>query len=248
MVPRWDAPSQVAALTTVRYGGHSVGPYGDGAGGGGLNLALHVGDDEAAVMRNRALLRESLPSEPVWLNQVHGNVVVDAADAVSGVAADAIIASRPGLVCAVQTADCLPVLLADTAGRVVGAAHGGWRGLASGVLENTVERMRAAGAEHIVAWRGPAIGPQKFEVGEDVLQAFLPRHPRAADAFRAIEGSAGKYLADIYALARLLLQQAGVDEVGGGHACTVSDPTYYSYRRDRVTGRMASLVWIRDPA
>lgn len=247
-MPRWDAPSSVAALTTVRYGGHSIGPYGDGAGGGGLNLALHVGDDEASVLRNRALLREHLPNEPVWLNQVHGNEVVDADGAANGVAADAIIASRPGQVCAVQTADCLPVLFADAAGVVVGAAHGGWRGLASGVLENTVERMRAAGAQDIVAWLGPAIGPQKFEVGEDVRQAFLPRHARAEAAFRAILDKQGKFLADIYVLARFLLQQAGVNEVGGGHACTVSDGAYYSYRRDRITGRMASLVWIRDRA
>ncbi len=236
----------MAALATVRYGGCSIGPYGDGLGGGGLNLALHVGDDEAGVMRNRALLREHLPAEPVWLNQVHGNVVVDAAEAQSGVAADAIIASKPGLVCAIQTADCLPVLFADEAGKVVGAAHGGWRGLATGVLENTVARMRNAGANNIVAWLGPAIGAQKFEVGEDVRQAFLPRHARAADAFRAIDAQSGKYLADIYMLARLLLQEVGVVDAAGGHACTVSDPTYYSYRRDRVTGRMATLVWIRD--
>jgi YfiH family protein len=246
LTPRWDAPANVAALTTLRYGGHSLGPYGDGLGGGGLNLALHVGDDEAHVMRNRALLCAQLPAEPVWLNQVHGNAVVDAADAATGATADAIIATQPGQVCAVQTADCLPVLLADAKGRAVGAAHGGWRGLASGVLEHTVARMREAGAQDIVAWLGPAIGPQKFEVGEEVLQAFLPRHARAADAFLAVEGRPGKFLADIYMLARLLLQQAGVDDAGGGHACTVSDRNYYSYRRDRVTGRMATLVWIKD--
>ncbi len=246
LTPRWDAPHNVAALTTVRHGGFSTGPYGDGLGSGGLNLAMHVGDDEASVMRNRALLRQHLPAEPVWLNQVHGNVVVDAAEAQSGVSADAIIASKPGLVCAIQTADCLPVLFADEASHVVGAAHGGWRGLASGVLENTVARMREAGAQNIVAWLGPAIGVQKFEVGEDVRQAFLPRHARAIDAFRALEAQSGKYLADIYMLARLLLQEVGVVDAAGGHACTVSDPTYYSYRRDRVTGRMASLVWIKD--
>jgi YfiH family protein len=247
-MPRWDAPASTAALTTVRYGGCSSGPYGDGAGGGGLNLALHVGDDEASVLRNRSLLRAHLPAAPVWLNQVHGNVVVDAADALGGVSADAIIASKPGLVCAVQTADCLPVLFADFTGAVVGAAHGGWRGLAAGVLENTVERMRSAGANDIVAWLGAAIGPQKFEVGDDVRQAFLPRHPRAEAAFRAIDGQPGKFLADIYTLARFLLQQVGVDEVAGGHACTVTDRTYYSYRRDRVTGRMATMVWIKDRA
>ena len=246
LTPRWDAPQHVAALTTVRYGGCSAGPYGDGLGGGGLNLALHVGDDEAGVLHNRALLREHLPAEPIWLNQVHGNAVVDAATAQNGTPADAIIASKPGQVCAIQTADCLPVLFVDAAGGVVGAAHGGWRGLALGVLENTVARMREAGAQDIVAWLGPAIGPQKFEVGEDVRQAFLPRHARAGDAFRAIEAQSGKYLADIYMLARLLLQEVGVVDAAGGHACTVSDPTYYSYRRDRVTGRMASLVWIKD--
>jgi YfiH family protein len=247
IVPDWAGlPPAVGALSSTRRGGVSAAPYDDGAGGGGLNLGLHVGDDAAAVGRNRARLRAVLPSAPVWLNQVHGAHVVDAA-AVAGVPdADASITSRPGVVCAIMTADCLPVLFADNAGAVVGAAHAGWRGLAQGVLQNTVARMREAGAADITAWLGPAIGPQAFEVGPEVRAAFADADPAAAAAFAARPG--GKYLADIYLLARLALAACGVREVSGGGLCTVGDAArFYSYRRDRATGRMASLVWIRPP-
>jgi YfiH family protein len=248
IVPDWAGmPAAVGALSTTRRGGVSAGAYGDGDGGGGLNLGLHVGDDVRAVMQNRALLRAQLPGAPVWLNQVHGADVVDAG-AVEGVPdADASIATRPGVVCAIMTADCLPVLLADHAGAVVGAVHAGWRGLAQGVLQNTVERMRVAGAGDITAWLGPAIGPQAFEVGAEVRAAFADVDPAAAAAFVARPG--GKYLADIYQLARLALAGCGVRQVSGGGFCTVGDAArFYSYRRDRVSGRMASLVWIRPPA
>jgi YfiH family protein len=247
IVPDWPGmPPSTGALSTTRRGGVSLAPYGDGAGGGGLNLGLHVGDDGDAVLRNRALLQAQLPGAPVWLNQVHGAVVVDAA-AVEGVPeADASFTTRPGVVCAIMTADCLPVLFADRAGAVVGAAHAGWRGLAQGVLQNTVARMRDAGAGDITAWLGPAIGPQSFEVGDDVRAAFADSDPAAAAAFVAQPG--GKYLADIYRLARLALAGCGVGQVGGGGFCTVVDAgRFYSYRRDRATGRMASLVWIGPP-
>jgi YfiH family protein len=251
IVPDWPGmPVSVGALSTTRRGGVSGGRYGDGeidGAGGGLNLGLHVGDDVAAVMQNRALLQACLPGAPVWLNQVHGANVVDAA-AVRGVPdADASFTTRPGVVCAIMTADCLPVLFADRAGTVVGAAHAGWRGLAQGVLQNTVMRMREAGAGDITAWLGPAIGPRAFEVGAEVRAAFAGADPATAAAFAAQAG--GKYLADIYLLARLALAGCGVRQVGGGGFCTVDDAArFYSYRRDRVTGRMASLVWIRPAA
>jgi len=242
--PEWSAPPNVGALVTTRFGGCSLPPYDDGAGGCGLNLGTHVDDDARRVAINRHFLRGYLPNEPIWLAQVHGNTVVDAAEAKSGTEADAIISTRKGLVCCIQTADCLPVLFCSTDSKVVGAAHAGWRGLASGVLENTVARMRTSGAKDIVAWMGPAIGPQRFDVGEDVRAAFADKDARAAAAFQPYPGRAGKYLADIYALARLRLQDAGVQHIQGGGLCTVSDPRFYSYRRDHVTGRMASLVWI----
>lgn len=248
IIPDWDAlPANVGALSTTRRGGVSAAPYGDGAGGGGLNLGTHVGDAPEAVQGNRALLRRLLPNEPVWLTQVHGTKVVSAAVAVgSPVEADASIAAQSGLVCAIQTADCLPVLFCDVAGRVVGAAHAGWRGLAGGVLENTLAKMRDAGADEITAWMGPAIGPACFEVGQDVFDAFISRDARMADAFHPIQGHQGKYLADIYSLARTTLRNAGVGRVYGGGRCTVSEAgLFYSYRRDKVTGRMATLIWLK---
>ena len=245
IIPEWPmAPANVGAMSTTRRGGASLAPYDDGTGVGGLNLGTHVGDDPDHVRVNRALLRTLLPSEPAWLSQVHGTTVLDAEDAGGAPEADASIATRPGVVCAIQTADCLPVLFCDLQGRAVGAAHAGWRGLAKGVLENTVARMRDAGATEIIAWLGPAIGPQCFEVGQDVHDAFVARNQGMDVAFRP--HTAGKYLADIYALARIALREVGVVEVFGGGLCTVSDNArFYSFRRDRVTGRMASLIWLK---
>lgn len=270
LIPDWpELPPNIGALSTLRGGGVSLAPYDDGAGGGGLNLGTHVGDDPAAVAQNRARVRLLLPAEPAWLTQVHGTTVLDAAgvhsafqvtpseasapqtDALRASSpeaaapqADASIAGKPGVVCAIMTADCLPVLFADTDGRVVGAAHAGWRGLAAGVLENTVAAMRAAGAGEILAWLGPAIGPQNFEVGEEVRQAFMDADERASAAFLPYINVSGKYFADIYQLARLALQRQGVSRIAGGGFCTVADRVrFYSYRRDGVTGRMASLIW-----
>ena len=247
IIPEWaGVPDNIGALSTTRAGGTSIAPYDDGAGGGGLNLGIHVGDDPDAVRRNRVILRTALPSEPVWLSQVHGARVIDAAT-VSGVdEADASISTRPGVVCAIQTADCLPVLFCDKGGRAVGAAHAGWRGLAGGVLENTVAKMRDEGASDIAAWLGPAIGPQSFEVGQDVYDAFAGRNAAMAQAFKVISGSPGKYLADIYFLARQVLGRVGVHRVSGGGLCTVTEQKrFYSFRRDKVTGRMASLIWLK---
>ena len=237
-------PASVSVLSTTRQGGVSEAPYDDGAGGGGLNLGTHVGDTEHAVTHNRALLRQQLPSEPVWLTQVHGARVINADHPQTTIQADACIATRAGVVCAIMTADCTPVLLADSRGRVVGAAHAGWRGLASGVMETTVNAMRDCGAEEILAWLGPGIGPQAFEVGEDVLDAFA--HLQAdASVFRAIADRPGKFLADLPALAKRALAEVGVTQVSGGEHCTVTDPKrFYSFRRERTTGRMASMIWL----
>jgi len=247
LLPDWQgAPSWVGALSTLRSGGVSLAPYDDGAGGGGLNLGTHVGDDPAAVAQNRARLRALLPLDPAWLTQVHGNIVLDAAHVQGAPEADASIAVGPGAVCVIQTADCLPVLFCDSQGRVVGAAHAGWRGLAAGVLENTVAAMRAAGAGDILAWLGPAIGPACFEVGEEVRQAFVDGHAEASAAFVPNLNAPGKHFADIYQLARLLLRRQGIAKISGGGFCTMTDAArFYSYRRDRTTGRMASLVWLQ---
>src|SRR5450830_937661 len=232
LIPDWpNAPDNVGALSTLRRGGHSQGSYSDDAGGGGLNLGMHVHDTPEHVEHNRYLLRSILPAQPAWLNQVHGINVVDAAgvaDASVTPSADASVATAPGVVCAMMTADCLPVLFCDVGGQVVGAAHAGWRGLAAGVLEQAVVAMRARGAEEIQAWLGPAIGPQQFEVGQDVLDAFVAIDVAARKAFTPIAGRQGKFLADIYQLARHRLAQVGVVRITGGDLCTVSDQRCYS--------------------
>ncbi|MEO0313918.1 MAG: hypothetical protein RI928_374 [Pseudomonadota bacterium] len=261
-----DLPSGVGVLSTLRSGGVSAGRYGAGGAhvaseareseagklgesGGGLNLGLHVGDDPAAVEQNRRLLRAQLPAEPSWLAQVHGTRVLDLSSEYDGQGpseADASISSRPERVCTIMTADCLPVLLADCRGTYVGAAHAGWRGLAQGVIEQTVAAMRASGADQLTAWLGPAIGPEAFEVGIEVRRAFAHLGPRAEAAFKPVPGKADKFLADLAELARIVLLRSGVTQVSGGGDCTVSDPAkFYSFRRDQITGRMASLIWIR---
>ncbi len=255
IVPDWPAPARVRGLSTTRHGGVSVGPYGlAGGAAGGLNLGTHVGDDPAAVAANRQQLASRLPAMPRWLEQVHGCGVVTADDASGNDVpqADASIATTPGHVCAIMTADCLPVLLCNTAGTVVGAAHAGWRGLCDGVIEATLSRMaaRANAQTQWLAWLGPAIGPDAFEVGAEVREAFLQRaqaDEQAAVDAAFVAGAPGKYLADLYALARIRLARAGCTQVSGGNTCTVSDADrFYSYRRDRTTGRMATLVWLED--
>ncbi len=246
IVPQWPGlPASIGALSTQRSGGVSVAPYDDGQGGGGLNLGVHVADAPDAVAANRARLRSLLPAEPAWLTQVHGTRVLDAAAVRDAPQADASIASRAGAVCVIMTADCMPVLLADANGKVVGAAHAGWRGLAGGVLEATVAAMRAAGADELTAWLGPGIGPSHFEVGAEVPAAFDHLGTEAAGAFVPLAGMPGKFLGDLPQLARMALARVGVHAVHGGADCTVSDASrFYSYRRDRVTGRMASLIWM----
>ena len=246
LIPKWHAlPDKVGALSTLRSGGCSLTPYDDGSGKGGVNLGLHVGDDPAKVLHNRSLLRSYLPAEPAWLTQVHGNLVLDASEVQGVPQADASFTTQSGVVCAILTADCMPVLLCDSKGRVVAAAHAGWRGLAGGVLENTVQAMRQAGGVDLMAWLGPAIGPQQFEVGEDVRAAFAHLGYPAMRAFTAIKNFPGKYLANLPLLVQLVLARVDVKTITGGNDCTVSDPQrFYSYRRDRITGRMASMIWI----
>ena len=235
IIPDWPAPANVRALMTTRTGGLSAGPWAS------LNLGDHVGDDPRCVAANRARLCAALPAAPAWLKQVHGTCVVEATGGTAE--ADASVSRTPGQVCAVLTADCLPVLFCDRAGSVVAAAHAGWRGLANGVLEATVAAMRVPPGE-IRAWMGAAIGPTAFEVGEDVREAFLERHPDTASAFASPDAH-GKWRADLYTLARIRLAHAGVQAVSGGGHCTFSEPSvFFSYRRDGVTGRMASLIWL----
>jgi YfiH family protein len=238
LVPEWPVPSRVRVISTLRTGGASEGPYAS------LNLAAHVGDDPRSVSKNRRRLREvaGLPCEPLWLEQVHGCDVAVQAGGAGPPRADASIATGPARVCAVMTADCLPVVLANRAGTCVGLAHAGWRGLAGGVVEATVAALGSDPAE-IVAWLGPAIGQGAFEVGPEVRQAFVDRLEGAAGCFAA--NGRGRFQADIYGLARLVLARAQVGSVHGGGWCTASDRArFYSYRRDGVTGRMATLAWL----
>lgn len=239
IVPNWPAPANVCALQSTRQGGVSPAPWDS------FNLGDHVGDDPARVAANRAILSGLLPGEPCWLQQVHGTFAVDVAKmakTAEAVVADAAYARQPGQVCVVMTADCLPVLFCDRAGSVVAAAHAGWRGLLAGVLEATITAMGAAPGD-LLAWLGPAIGPQAFEVGDEVRAAFVAHDPAAGVAFAA--HTPGKWLADIELLARQRLAQAGVTAIYGGGMCTVSDPErFFSYRRDGQTGRMAALVWL----
>ncbi|TCW87653.1 peptidoglycan editing factor PgeF [Burkholderia sp. SRS-46] len=265
--PDWQVSPRVRALVTTRDGGVSEGPYGrwrDGAAQpGGMNLGLHTGDDPAHVAENRARLL-ALAGQPraAWLEQVHGARIVRAdeviaadRDSTAPTQADASVTDRANAVCVVMVADCLPVLLCDTQGRAVGAAHAGWRGLAAGIVEDTAAQVAAlagGATDRLHAFLGPAIGPDAFEVGADVRDAFLDTAPQSEHdeirrAFAVIEGAPGKYLADLYALARLRLARAGVSRVSGGGACTVTEPSrFYSYRRDRVTGRMAAAIWLAD--
>ncbi|MBW3165208.1 peptidoglycan editing factor PgeF [Ferrimonas balearica] len=237
----WPAPANVRAISTDRLGGESVAPYES------LNLGDHVGDEPAVVLANRAALSRDagLPNEPAWLNQVHGTDVVCLPLTLAAPDADASYSAQAEQVCTVMTADCLPVLFCNADGTEVAAAHAGWRGLLDGVLEATLSRFQAS-PDAIMAWMGPAIGPKAFEVGPEVRAQFIARDASAAEAFVARPN--GKYLADLYALARQRLLQAGVTRVYGGEACTFSDPErFFSYRRDGQTGRQASLIWFTTP-
>ena len=237
LLPDWPAPANVRACVTTRAGGVSLPPF------DGLNLGDHVEDEPQAVTENRRLLVELLGCRPAWLKQVHSPDVV-AADPAQVPTADASWTATPGTACVVLTADCLPALFCDRAGTRVAAAHAGWRGLAGGVLENTVAALGGE-PDELLVWLGPAIGPQSFEVGAEVREAFVAQHAEAERAF-VPSANAGKYLADLYSLARIRLAAIGVTAVHGGGLDTFSDPRFFSYRRAARTGRFASLVWLAD--
>ncbi len=237
IIPNWLAPSGVKAYTTTRQGGASVGPYTS------LNLADHVDDDLQTVLANRQTLRQALnlPNEPCWLKQVHSINVVSS-HSTTNCSADAVYTNQINQVCAVMTADCLPVLFCNRQATWVAAAHAGWRGLANGILENTIQAANIPPGD-ILAWLGPAIGPTAFEVGNDVRDAFIQTLPQAGEAFKSSKN--GHWLANLYLLAKQRLQKQGVMEISGGDFCTYTDEQrFYSYRRDKVTGRMASLIWL----
>jgi len=238
LVPDWSAPSAVKSLVTTRAGGASTSPFDH------FNLATHVEDNMTDVQRNRSLLQAEagLPAEPIWLQQVHGIQVVRAELAEQEHIADASTTAEADVVCTIMTADCLPVLFCNQSGTQVAAAHAGWRGLANGILETTRNTFECESVD-IMAWLGPAIGPQAFEVGDDVRDIYLDADPALAAVFAP--GKPGKWVLDIYAAARLRLAALGITNVSGGEYCTYTDQArFYSYRRDGQTGRMASLIWI----
>ena len=249
IVPTWqDLPKGVKAISTYRFGGVSAGAFSGvpHEAKGGLNLGGHVGDCPESVTLNRQILNAYLPKPASYMRQVHSRQVIAAEMANDEVNADAMFSSKTAQICAVLTADCLPVLMADLDGKVVAAAHAGWRGLALGVLDSTISAMRDQGANQITAWMGPAIGPSQFEVGKDVFDAFVAKSEALSQYFLPLPAP-NKYLANIYGLARFLLAQNGVTSVFGGEHCTFSESDkFYSFRRDKVTGRMASLIWLDE--
>lgn len=243
IIPDWPAPAAIRAAFTTREGGVGSGPH------AGLNVGRNCGDDPLAVAENRRRLAERLclPAAPEWLRQVHGTRVLSLPHQQPEPEADAVFTTRTNVVCAVQSADCLAVLFCDRDASVVAAAHAGWRGLCAGVLESTIAALPIA-PDRLMAWIGPAIGPEAFEVGAEVQAAFVAVDPAAASCFRPGE-QPGKHYGDLFALARQRLARAGVTQVYGGGISTHADPErFYSFRRDGVCGRMAALIWIEAPA
>ncbi|MBU3611799.1 peptidoglycan editing factor PgeF [Polynucleobacter sp. MG-27-Goln-C1] len=246
--PSWAAPQQIKSLSTTRHGGVSKSPFNT------LNLGLNAGDDSVDVLHNRSIVRSHLPTEPLWLKQIHGVTVSTPASRKAPSSkpfeADAAVTNIANEVLAILTADCMPVLFASKGGDVIGAAHAGWRGLSGGVLENTLQEMLALSPglspKDIVVWMGPAIGPTAFEVGEDVLQAFAGQGSTIlSKALKPIAESSGKYLANLYLLAQDRLRSLGIEQIDGGDFCTFNDSErFFSYRRDKETGRFASFIWI----
>lgn len=247
--PDWDSvcPANVDALMTLRAGGVSSGPFGDKDGIGGFNVGLYTGDVPVCVNMNRNLAAQLVPTDPKWLKQVHGVRIVDAESAGAEEEADASTSVTPGVVCVVQVADCLPVLIADKEGRAVAAVHCGWRSLAGGILQKTIARLReriASPEAQFIAWLGPRIGDNDFETGEDVLEAMKKTITGAEVAFK--EKGEGKYLCSLTTLARMALLEVGVDEVIEARHSTYANPElFYSFRRDGQTGRHAAMIWIK---
>jgi len=239
ITPNWPAPLNVRALFTTRNGGISSGPYAS------FNLGDHVGDTPHTVNQNRAKLLKALPNEPKWLNQVHGSMPIWVDNNTNILKGDAALSRTRNIVCAILTADCLPVFLCDKTGTTVGIVHAGWRGLAAGVIEQTIAEMKKE-CIHIMAYLGPAIGPDYFEVGEEVRHSFIKQDKMSTPAFTPYNGvDSKKWLADIFLLARQRLAAAGVTKVYSNEECTYSNSDkFFSYRRDGDTGRMASLIWL----
>lgn len=244
IIPNWPAPANVKALQTTRNGGISPAPYNS------LNLGEHVKDNPLHVAQNRQLLSQFVPSEPVWLNQVHGVGVIDAANTSCAPSADASYAMRKNVVCVTMTADCLPILLCDQAGTAVASIHAGWRSLCDGVIEATVKQM-PVGSSQLMAWLGPAIGPNAFEVGGEVRAQFMAKDAKAEFAFKkhGDNQEQDKWLANIYKIATQRLNSLGIAQVYGSgqdeHWCTFTDKEkFFSFRRDGATGRMATLIWL----
>ena len=234
IIPNWNAPANVHAVMTTRNGGLSKLPYDS------FNLATHVDDDLENVLENRRLLKTelALPTEPFWLEQIHSNIVVEASKDLILPKADASFSNNKDVVCVVMTADCLPVLMCSKDGTKIAAIHAGWRGLESGIISNTVAALKT---KELIVWLGAAIGAECFEVGDDVREAFLKKSADYSTAFKAREKG---WLADIYQLARIELAHLGITEIYGGEFCTMTDTErFYSYRREKQTGRMATLIW-----
>lgn len=235
IIPSWSAPANVHAIQTTRLGGVSLAPYDS------LNLGNHVQDNPHHVARNRQLLNSIVPTEPVWLNQTHGVRVIDAALSGCIEDADASFTTNTNVVCVMMTADCLPLLLCDKAGTIVAAVHAGWRSLCGGVIESTINTMPVSASE-LLAWLGPAIGPDVFEVDADVRAQFIKKDKRAESAFKPV---GDKWLGDLYAIAKQRLHALGVMNVYGETLCTYSNPAqFFSFRRDGETGRMATMIWL----
>ena len=244
IIPNWPAPANVRALQTTRNVGISAAPYNS------LNFGEHVKDNPLHVAQNRQLLSQFLPTEPVWLNQVHGVDVIDAANTSCAPSADASYATRKNVVCVTMTADCLPILLCDQAGTVVASTHAGWRSLCDGVIEATVKKMPVESSQ-LMAWLGPAIGPNAFEIGGEVRAQFIQKDSQSQTAFKSYDENQeqDKWLADIYQIATQRLNNLGITQIYGGgrdeHWCTYTDENrFFSFRRDGLTGRMATLIWL----
>lgn len=237
-VPNWPAPATVRALSTTRQDGHSQSPFDE------FNLATHVDDEPESVIKNRDLLiaQNQLPSSPLWLTQTHSTTVINADNWLADIEADACYSNTSNQICIVMTADCLPVLVCNRQGTEVAAIHAGWRGLANGIIASTLTQFQSD-REELLVWLGPAIGPEAFEVGQDVFECFTKNTPETKAAFKANDNS--RYLADIYQLARQQLSSLSIEQVFGGEHCTVTDQDrFFSYRRDGQTGRMASMIWL----
>lgn len=242
----WPAPSMIKTLITTRQGGYSQKPYNN------FNVATHVGDNPDAVQQNRELLNKFLPSEPIWLDQQHTNICLEvnrsSHQALS--IADASLTTHENTVCAVLTADCMPLLICNKNATIVSAVHAGWKGMANGIIEKSIKKIleqTQETADQLMIWLGPAISQPSFEVGEDVRQQFIQKHPLSVEAFKPKTSTSNKYFCDLYRISHIILNQLGINQIYGDNYCTYKDEErFYSYRREGITGRIASMIWINN--